>query len=262
MMHQYHQPLTLEITVISAKGLKNTSFPLLCSKPVRPFVTLSTNPPTLCRYKPIHHVYRTRVDKDGRTNPCWGDKFHLPIDTTFFSQNYSSIYLQIFSNRLLGDKIQLGWCQIPATDIIEGFRPAGSLRHLSYRVRARDGSRGHGVVNLAVRLVGPEDGPGFVFSDKPTQSDLTHFPAADTRSAAIGIPVTFPAIGGESYDASRTEEAKMVTDDLIETNHGSESCNKSTNAQWNDALRLSRSDIRGGIEVDSFNGVSSYSADR
>ncbi|KAF8380297.1 hypothetical protein HHK36_027779 [Tetracentron sinense] len=199
----HEQPLTLEIILISAEGLRDTTS-LIFSKRLRPFITLSTDPPT--SYRSINgdkrsHVYQTRIDNRGGNNPSWGDKFHLPIETTFFSQRYSFVYLQIVSKRPLLGKIQLGWCQIPASDIVEGFRPTGSVRHLSYRVRDRDGTRGHGVVNLSVRLVGQ-----------------MNFPVTDVCQMAVGIPVTlFPTTGECSamlhgrLGGGCKEEAKKLT---------------------------------------------------
>ncbi|KAK9276972.1 hypothetical protein L1049_007107 [Liquidambar formosana] len=175
----------MEITVISAQGLCTSSSSSLFSHRLRPFITLTTVPPTA--YEPTNgdkhgHVYQTRVDDEGGVNPTWGDKFHLPLDATFFSHRYSSIYLQLYTKRLLAGKTQLGWCQIPAADILDGFQPVGSLHHLSYRLRARDGSRGHGVVNVAVRLE----------TQVPVCSDsgLTQSPEKGECKTVIGIPVT------------------------------------------------------------------------
>ncbi|KAH7513974.1 BON1-associated protein 2 [Ziziphus jujuba] len=180
--HHNHQPLiTMEITVISAKGLKaSSSIPF--SQRLRPFITLTTVSPT-SPYTPSNdgkhcHVYKTRVDDQGGVNPTWGDKFHVPIDSTFFTNRYSSIYLQLYTKRLVLGQTQLGWCQIPAHDI--GFPPAGSVRHLSYRLRARDGSRTNGILNLAIRFEGLEN-QGLTNSISPT---------LDTCQTVIGIPVT------------------------------------------------------------------------
>lgn len=81
---------------------------------------------------------------------------------------------------------QLGWCQIPAADILDGFSPAGNMRHLSYRLRDRDGTRGQGIVNVAVRLEGslPD------FQPRPADPAPTRLPAEDLPGMAIGIPVS------------------------------------------------------------------------
>lgn len=223
MFDPNRQPFVIEITIVSAEGLKNTS--TFFSKRIRPFITLTTAPPT--PYKPTgadkqSQVYMTRVDDEGGINPTWGDKFRLPMEATFFSHRYSAIYLHIYTKRLMKSKIQLGWCQIPAGDILEGFSPAGTLRHLSYRLRDRDGTRGHGIVNVAVRL----EGSFPVFQQRPADPGHTQLPAVDPSQMAIGIPVTlFPGsvvpLGGGCRGGKRPtsgREGREVGNDVIEQN--------------------------------------------
>ncbi|XP_059643641.1 BON1-associated protein 1-like [Cornus florida] len=194
MLKNNHQPLMMEITVKSAEGLKNTSSKLFSSR-LRPFITLSTVPPFSQR--PINgdkhgHVCKTRVDDQGGINPTWGDKFQLPIDATFLYQRHSRIYLQLYTKSVMVGQTQLGWCYIPTADVVDGMSPVGSVRHLSYRLRERDGSRGHGIVNIAVKLEGslPVACP---------HSDLTHLPEMGWGQTVIGFPVTmFPEAVGES----------------------------------------------------------------
>lgn len=185
--HLHHQPnFTMEITVISAQGLKSSSS-ILFSHRLRPFITLTAVPPSCsnpCR--PTRnadrrcHVYKTKVDDQGGTNPTWGDKFHVPMDSTFFTNRRSCLYLQLYTKRLVLGETQLGWCQIPAHDI--GFPAAGSVRYLSYRLRARDGSKTHGILNLAVRFEGHSISQGL------TTNSIS--PTLDASQTVIGIPVT------------------------------------------------------------------------
>lgn len=63
--------------------------------------------------------------------------------------------------------------------------PAGNVRHLSYRLRDRDGTRGNGVVNIAVKLEG----------SVPVVRPL---PEMGERGTVIGIPVRMvSALGGQ-----------------------------------------------------------------
>ncbi|MBA0708171.1 hypothetical protein Golax_020153 [Gossypium laxum] len=107
MLDNNQQQFTLEMTVVSAQGLKNTSSFLFTHR-LRPFITITTFPPPLeaadlksCR------GFQTRVDDQGGVNPTWGDKFHVPIHHTFFANRYSCIYLQLFTKRLISGKAQL-----------------------------------------------------------------------------------------------------------------------------------------------------------
>ncbi|KAK6947749.1 C2 domain [Dillenia turbinata] len=184
MSHKnHHQPLIIEITVISAQGLKKKTSSIFSNK-IRPFVELTTVPP----YKPINgdnacQVYNSTVYDEGGVNPTWGDKFRIPVDPTFFTNKFASIYLQIYTKRLMAGQVQLGWCQIPSSDIIGGYHPVGTVRYLSYRLRAKDGYRGHGVVNVAVKL---ESQKGVPDSSGPTSASQEKA----FQTTALGIPVT------------------------------------------------------------------------
>ncbi|KAK3019304.1 hypothetical protein RJ639_004624 [Escallonia herrerae] len=199
----------MEVAVMSAQGLKNTSSGLF-SRRLRPFITLTTVPPN--SYKPVadggkdSRVYRTRVDDGGGVNPTWGDKFHLPIDASFFHQRHSCIYLQLYTKRVMVGPTQLGWCQIPAGDILDGLSPAGSVRRLSYRLRNRDGSRGHGVVNVAVKLEASFPG---VHPQRPLISGVKQFPAAGGCRTVIGIPLLWP-LSVQRDDALLSRSAGFV----------------------------------------------------
>ncbi|OAY59854.1 BON1-associated protein 2 [Manihot esculenta] len=171
----------MEITIISAQGLKtNSSSPF--SHRLRPFITITAYPlaASSCSDDNKRRIYSTRIDDQGGVNPTWGDKFYIPIDTAFLTNRYSCIYLELYTKRLIMGRVLLGWCQIPVTDI--GFPPEGSVRHLSYRLLARDGTKGHGIVNLTVKLTD--------FSSVGSQrfSDLNSKKISQSGSTVIGIP--------------------------------------------------------------------------
>ncbi|KAL2544027.1 BON1-associated protein 2 [Forsythia ovata] len=164
----------MEITLISAQDLRVASSAFCRCRHLRPFITVTTS--TTYGAKQLK-VYKTQVDDKGGVNPTWGDKFQLHLDQTFFS----GIYLQLYTKHLMMGNTQLGWCLIPATDIFDRFSPVGSTRFLSYRLRDSDGSRGHGVVNVAVKLEGNPPTP------HPQQQLLT--PERNVSDMVIGIPV-------------------------------------------------------------------------
>ncbi|KAM4085887.1 hypothetical protein ACJW30_10G061500 [Castanea mollissima] len=192
MLKQNQQPFILEITVLSAEGLSTNCSSTLFSRRIRPFITFTTVPPSPYNHHSSSssssskgdkkcHVYRTRVDDEGGTNPRWGDKFDVPLDHSFCANRYSTIHLQLYTKRLIVGQAQLGSCQIPVYDF--GSSPVGTVRYLSYRLRARDGSRGPAIVNLAVKL------QSFV-----PVSGLN----SDTCHTVVGIPVTvFPRAAAE-----------------------------------------------------------------
>ncbi|KAJ1411850.1 C2 domain [Sesbania bispinosa] len=174
----------VELTVISAEGLHNyTSY---FTPTIRPFITLTklSGPATT-----------THVSKvDDNPTPRWEDhKFRVPLDPTFFSDTHSSLYLQLFTKRRIVGPAQLGWCLIPGSDI--GLLPPGSVQYLSYRLRGRDGSRGHAIVNISIRLLEGKR-QGRVNLNAPWM--LTSLsPTIDACHTVIGMPVT--AIRGTDH---------------------------------------------------------------
>ncbi|KAK7406164.1 hypothetical protein VNO78_07784 [Psophocarpus tetragonolobus] len=151
---------TLEITVVSAEGLNQHSSYF---NRIKPFITLTK--------LPEHTVYN--YDGGGTGDPV----FRVPVDPTFFSDTYS---LQLYTKRRFAGPTQLGWCLIPPSDI--ALPSYHSVRYLSYRLRAKDGSRTHLIVNLSIRFQG--------------------LPDLDTCHPVIGIPVTAVRKIGNAPEAS------------------------------------------------------------
>ncbi|KAK7358653.1 hypothetical protein VNO77_00591 [Canavalia gladiata] len=163
MSMNVQQPSTtvVEITLLSVEGLSNyTSF---FNPSIKPFITLTNLPPNSM----------SRVE-DG------DHKFRVPLDPTF-SDMRSCLHLHLFTKRKILGPAQLGWCLIPVSDI--GLLPPGSVRYLSYRLRGRDGCRGHAIINLSVRLEGHTN------LNAPWLSTSLS-PELGARHTVIGIPVT------------------------------------------------------------------------
>lgn len=178
------RPFTVELTVVSAEGLDAAAAPISCCpfprrRRLRPFASVTTTPPDL--WRPEHDVspvqeYVTGVDSRGRENPSWGKEFPIPVGPDFFANAHSCLYLCVYDSRSrAGGQVLLGWCRIPVEDF--GVPPTGAVRQLSYRLKERDGTRGQGIVNVAVRVEGPL---------RP--NSLMPLPAATCRPV-IGVPV-------------------------------------------------------------------------
>lgn len=137
--HKSPPPYVAEITVVSAEGLMPFSSVFsLRRRRLRPFITLSTVAPR------VH--YKTSVASVDY--PTWGDaSFRIPFD---IFPDGSFVFLRLFTERLFLGPALIGWCRVPAADV--GQPPVGPVRHLSYRLRDRDGSRSRVIVNLAVKL--------------------------------------------------------------------------------------------------------------
>nr|XP_009770722.1 PREDICTED: BON1-associated protein 2-like [Nicotiana sylvestris] len=173
----------MEITIISAQGLKNNT----TWWRLRPFATVSTVA-TASISATTTEVYTTSVDEKGGENPKWGDKFHLSLDASLFLHGHLCIYLQIYSKNFFNRRSELGWCMIPAADVFDRLLPTGFVRQFSYRLRNKDGSRGHGVVNISVKMEA-----SFLLGMHPQRSPLmAYLPEVSDCSPVpvVGIPVT------------------------------------------------------------------------
>lgn len=167
-------PLTVEITVISAQGLKESSTKSsFFSKRLKPFVTLT--PTTLSSpWRPPEDdaTHRTKIDSRGGKNPTWNETFRVTVqDSSFlYGASSSAVLLRVYADH----RTLLGWCYVQVADIAQPL--TGQVRFLSYRLRARDGTRSRGTIDLAVRLQGLLDPYPHQISD-------------DQDRPAIGIPV-------------------------------------------------------------------------
>ncbi|XVF51537.1 hypothetical protein PTKIN_Ptkin04bG0192700 [Pterospermum kingtungense] len=146
MADNYPQPqFVMEITVLSAENLKKPASAACCLLSRRRFRTFIT----ITKFNASNNHLRAEYCKGDVENISFGDKSLVSIESDFFASN-SCIYLQLHTKRALGGQAQLGWCHIPAADI--GAPPVGSVRHLRYKLRAKDGSMGQGIVDLQVKL--------------------------------------------------------------------------------------------------------------
>ncbi|KAI4343264.1 hypothetical protein MLD38_027793 [Melastoma candidum] len=195
------QPVVIEITIISANGLRDTApFPIFWKRPKR-YVTMAPVARILGgRIKEAdepHPVYTTTVDNRGGTDPQWKEKFRITVETSFFANAGSSICVRVYSRGFARRVTQLGWCKIPAEDML--MSPPGKVGYLSYRLRnPLDGTRGHGIVNMAVKLEGllqNARGPWFQGPGMPGPL-ITGFLVPSTSSVAIGFPVSLPPSKG------------------------------------------------------------------
>ncbi|CAL0330937.1 unnamed protein product [Lupinus luteus] len=175
--------VVVEITIISIEGLNNyTSF---FNPTIKPFITITK--------------LSTTTTTPITTTLTWDHKFRITLDHSFFQDRYQCLYLQLFTKRRIMGLTQLGWCMIPALDI--GLLPQGSVGYLSYRLRAKDGSRGQAVINLSVRLEGHGHDGHVHVSNVPWMSTSVS-PTTDTRHTVIGIPIT--AVRGIDNDDYNT----------------------------------------------------------
>ncbi|XP_077242579.1 BON1-associated protein 2-like [Tasmannia lanceolata] len=163
----------LEITVISAEKLT------IAGRWIKKnaFVTVRTD---------SHNYRSTSVDRHGGSFPSWNEKLQLalPVSVKSFS-------VDVNCKTASGGLTMVGTANIPVSDILGDYVPAYYLHFLSYRLRGRDGER-NGIVNLAVRLVGPECRDGLTVKPMWTPSLPVSARKMNCGSGVgVGIPVAY-----------------------------------------------------------------------
>lgn len=187
--------VALEVTVLSADSLRLPPSYSPLPRRLRPYVTVSSSdaPGSACSTA-------VAPGAAGRTEHAWGDTLVVPVGAGFL-EGRAHVHVSVLSEpacRLVG-ATPLGWCGIPAADVLDGLRPPRALRRLSYSLRCprRGGGAepawGHGVVHLAVRVLGLRDDAPAGAAAAPT------VPAAAATTTpvqqgwcrvAMGIPVS------------------------------------------------------------------------
>lgn len=146
--------VALEVTVLSSESLRLPPSYSPLPRRLRPYVTVSS----------AASASSTAVapGASGAGEHQWDDTLVVPVGADFF-EGRDDVHVAVFSEascRLVG-ATPLGWCRIPAADVVDGLRPPRALRRLSYSLRCpRRGegpAGGRGVVHLAVRLLGDVD---------------------------------------------------------------------------------------------------------
>ncbi|KAL1543501.1 BON1-associated protein 2-like [Salvia divinorum] len=151
-------PYVIEVTVISAEGLrpvKKSSHVVLRSDP---FNTRTTGP-----------------DRDGGSYPAWNEKLQmeLPAHARFLTVEAHS-----------GSSL-VGAANIPVSDFAAASLPLNYLSFLSYRLRDPRGAK-NGILNLSVRVCRR---PG------PTGSSPEPWPGVPVTGGKPGVVVTGIPVG-------------------------------------------------------------------
>ncbi|OEL34996.1 hypothetical protein BAE44_0003980 [Dichanthelium oligosanthes] len=187
--------VALEVTVLSADSLRLPPSYSPLPRRLRPYVTVSSGAAA--------SACSTAVASGGAPSGehSWGDTLVVPVGAEFL-EGRADVHVSVLSEatcRLVG-ATALGWCGIPAADVLDGLRPPRALRRLSYSLRCprRGGGAappawGHGVVHLAVRVLGLGDGV-------PRPAAMT--PAAPVQQGWCRVAMGIPVSGASSAAAS------------------------------------------------------------
>ena len=190
----------LEVTVLSADSLRLPPSYSPLPRRLRPYVTVASSD------APAGSACSTAVavgSGGGGGEHAWGDTLVVPVGAGFL-EGRAHVHVSVLSEpacRLVG-ATPLGWCRIPVADVLDGLRPPRALRRLSYSLRCprRCGGggapgRGHGVVHLAVRVLGlRDDAPARTAATAPVQRGWCRvamgIPVSGAASAVVGVPLS------------------------------------------------------------------------
>ncbi|CAN6215307.1 unnamed protein product [Urochloa humidicola] len=191
--------VALEVTVLSADSLRLPPSYSPLPRRLRPYVTLSLSSGAA--------ACSTAVAAAGNGGEhSWGDTLVVPVGSEFL-EGRADVHVAVLSEstcRLVGDT-PLGWCGIPAADVLDGLRPPRALRRLSYALRCPRRGVGagaaHGVVHLAVRVLGlGRDGARAAAAPgAPAQQGWCRVAmgipvsGASSASAVVGMPMSWGA---------------------------------------------------------------------
>ncbi|MBA0616541.1 hypothetical protein Godav_016583 [Gossypium davidsonii] len=171
---------TLDINVISAKGLKNVN--LIDKMDVYAVVSLKGDSSKQKLKTPVH--------KDCGKNPNWNFPVKFTVDESLAKNNKLSIKFKIMCERILGDK-ELGVVNVPVKELLDSPGDGGSMKFVSFQVRKPSG-KPEGTLDFSYKFgdkvlepVGKNKG-----DDHPHHQPVTAYPAAHVAagSSSAGPP--------------------------------------------------------------------------
>ncbi|MFS8021990.1 putative C2 domain-containing protein [Helianthus anomalus] len=159
---------TLDITLISAKGLKKAS--LIGKMDVYALVYISGAANTQKLKTPVH--------KDGGSDPSWNFPMKFTVDEAAGLQNRLTLVVEIKHDGTFGDK-DVGLAHVPIKELLDGLsKDWTSEKQVSYQVRTPSGKQ-KGSLNFSYK-----------FGEKLT--------AKVVEEAVTAYPVTGMAVGSSS----------------------------------------------------------------
>lgn len=167
---------TLEITLISAKGLKNVN--LIGKMDVYVVAYLSDDP---------KNKQKTHVHQDGGTNPSWNYTMRFNIDDANASRSEKYIVFILKHEHTFGADKELGEVIVPLKELLNGVKDLNSPHFVTYQVRRVSSGKPQGELKLSYKLV--DMGNNFGTYDKYAQS------SSNSSSSLGSSSVPYPPRG-------------------------------------------------------------------
>ncbi|GJN01063.1 hypothetical protein PR202_ga18298 [Eleusine coracana subsp. coracana] len=191
----------LEVTVLSAESLRLPPSYSPLPRRLRPYVTVSSDTSSASD----SDCYSTTVASSssgagGGGEHSWagsggGGTVVVPVGRDFLAGR-ADVHVSVMSEpacRIVG-ATPLGWCAVPAADVLDGLRAPCARRRLSYSLRCprRGGAQQHAaaVVHLAVRVLGLGGEEDHQVVAGPAAATAAQHQQQGWCRVAMGIPVT------------------------------------------------------------------------
>lgn len=152
---------TLELTLISAKDLKNVN--LIGKMDVYVVVHLSDDP---------KNKQKTPVHQDGGTNPSWNYVMRFTVDDAVAAKPGKYVVLTLKHETTLGADKDLGEVLLPLKELLEGVKDPSSPQFVTYQVKRVSSGKAQGEIKLSYKFIDMghiNNNMGGVY-DKPAQS--------------------------------------------------------------------------------------------
>lgn len=188
----------LEITVVSATGLKDVNF--LSTMDVYAVVKVSGDH----RFK---SKQKTHVDKDCGPNPKWNFPVKFTVVDDAARQDKLTLKFKIFSERALGDRV-VGVVKVPVKKLLDNFSDDKHEKHVSYAAHTPSG-KPKGTLSFSYKFGEkfnapvPEPAPSYAAHKKLDEPVMAYPPPPGHQgpSHAYPAPAGYPAPGGYGYPA-------------------------------------------------------------
>lgn len=178
---------TLDINVISAKGLKNVN--LIDKMDVYAVVSLKGDSSKQKLKSPVH--------KDCGKNPNWNFPVKFTVDESLAKNNKLNIKFKITCERILGDK-ELGEVNVPVKELLDSPGDGGSMKFVSFQVRKPSG-KPEGTLDFSYKFgdkvsepVGKNKGDDHHHHQPVTAYPAAHMAAGSSSSDPYGGPGAYP----------------------------------------------------------------------
>ncbi|KAJ6911835.1 protein SRC2-like [Populus alba x Populus x berolinensis] len=177
---------TLEINVISARGLKDVNY--ISKMDVYAVVSISGGDDS--KQKPKQKT-KTPVDRAGGKNPTWNFPIKFTIPQAPLAESRLNVVFNLKCERALGDK-DVGEVNVPVKELLDSAGDGKSMKFVSYQVRKPSG-KPKGEVSFSFKFSGISTAAAAKATNSSSQ------PVTAYAAVPVVGPSSVPYAGPGSY---------------------------------------------------------------